>query len=699
MPTRTAIGPFLAILVLGVTACGQSAPPSAPPPTPSADPQTTAPSPQPGLDNVPPSLRLGLRAAFVQSRMPVTPTVVIVPDERSFVAAISTWNLDGGVRFPVLIDDGSWAARRAISRFVFAFKPKQVTRWSVPADAPAWPADAAARRTLIEQAAAKPWGINIATGGTDNVPLSGDALAAAMKQRWSAVQFKPPGLIVASVDDPAWPAALTLACARGQPIAWTTAPGNPSGHMSMEEADTLEQNIERLAEATGWSWSALGDDLDAVTICLNCSTKVFVGEAGKGDQRAMLALTDVIGRKVGPATDKSRKDRWAWSGLIIGKSWNAAYSAMSAVFLRPEAAWLFDGYDDTTPWNQWDATEAATALEKSGLVTTVDDNFRRGLNDWRGRTTAGVGAGLIAVNTSGNPDFFELKPGMGKPADLPILTQPAIVFFVHSWSAANPSDARTVAGRWLARGAYAYVGSVHEPYLQAFCPTPKLMQRLIVGLPLGVAARIDNGDVWKINIFGDPLITLGRTAGIALSPVVERPIGLDGARDVQTDLTESLRAGDFARSLNNLTLLGRDRDAARLLEAALREQRGSITPEAALAGLTGAFLAGDLPTLFSAYSIAQQPVGTERDIEQRGLWDARDMLWHAAFTRLDRLPRDQAQLLGLALRTETLVRDAREAYNAVRAAVTPEVARDVISRALKLATTDTERRELGQIGR
>jgi len=59
------------------------------------------------------------------------------------------------------------------------------------------------------------------------------------------------------------------------------------------------------------------------------------------------------------------------------------------------------------------------------------------------------------------------------------------VHFIHSWSAVTPDDRNTVGGRWLSNGVYAYVGSVDEPYVQAFV-TPHHLQILT---PFLIAAR------------------------------------------------------------------------------------------------------------------------------------------------------------------------------------------------------------------
>jgi hypothetical protein len=312
----------------------------------------------------------------------------------------------------------------------------------------------------------------------------------------------------------------------------------------------------------------------------------------------------------------------------------------------------------------------------------------------------GVNAGLVMVNSSGNPDTFNLKPGEGKPDDAPILRRSAFVHFVHSWSASTPSDVHTVAGAWLERGAYAYVGSVHEPYLQAFVPTPKLAMRLAAGLPLGAAARLDDGEPWKISILGDPLITLGKGG-----PVVEKALGLAGAVNLQEDLAAALKgeghggARDYTKAITSLSLMGRDADASQLLSAVLRQDRDKLTPEAALAGLSSAYFAGDLDTFIAAYNVAQPKLASEELVRAGGLWDARDMLWHALWPSLGTLNREQAQLLSMNLRAETLVRDAGEAYSAVSAAVNPGAAGDVVARAARLAKGDAERKQIEQIGK
>ncbi len=49
--------------------------------------------------------------------------------------------------------------------------------------------------------------------------------------------------------------------------------------------------------------------------------------------------------------------------------------------------------------------------------------------------------------------------------------RPTVVSIIHSFSAADPLDPSTIAGRWLENGVYIYFGAMNEPYLNAFrCP-------------------------------------------------------------------------------------------------------------------------------------------------------------------------------------------------------------------------------------
>jgi hypothetical protein len=95
---------------------------------------------------------------------------------------------------------------------------------------------------------------------------------------------------------------------------------------------------------------------------------------------------------------------------------------------------------------------------------------------------------------------------------------PAAVSIIHSFSAADPLDPSTIAGRWLEQGAFVYFGAMNEPYLHAFRP-PKLVAELAAAeIPLSAVLRQGEheffGRPWRLVYLGDPLygFTSGRSS-------------------------------------------------------------------------------------------------------------------------------------------------------------------------------------------
>lgn len=675
MLTRPALLALLALIAVCPAAVwsGQAAPP-----TPAPRPADDKPAATINLAALPPALRLGVRANFLQRQLGVIPTIVLVPDEASYIAAISAWSTkpDGAIRFPVLIDDGSWASQQRIMQFVRAFKPEAIVRWQLPADRRALPKDVEAWKTLIESAAAGVWG----------------STPAELTARWKAIGFEPAGVVVAWPEDPAWTAALALAASRGQPIVWYKPPlMDPSAMTDLGATDALSGAAMATLDKTGYAYRTLGDTIDAITICLNIPSKVWLGEK---DDRRLLATTDVIGR----AAKEPRRDRWAYASQIFGDSGRAAHDAMCGLFLLPESAWLLDGYDSTQPWINWDMTAAAERLRTIGLTITLDDapggatlpDLRarvaglRGAKD--GSIERGIDAGLIGMNTQGNPDFFGLPLGAGKPGDVPVLRRPAMAYVVHSFSVNQPGNRATIGGAFLSRGVYAYIGSVHEPFLQAFPPTPILMGRLAEGAAWAAAARDNDARVWKIAVFGDALITLGPQGPRLKAPL---PSALAGSAYISESLTPLLKERKFAAAMRLLAIQGRDTDAARLCAAIAKDSPADFTPEVALAGIGSCFFAGDLQVFITTATACLPALRDDARVQREGLEPVRDMIWQALYPRLGDPTPQEADLLAAALRPDTLARDAAEGFAAMRIARGEEAARTLLTKA-RLMVKDRE---------
>ncbi len=119
--------------------------------------------------------------------------------------------------------------------------------------------------------------------------------------------------------------------------------------------------------------------------------------------------------------------------------------------------------------------------------------------------------GFVWINSSGTPKEFSITGGPGRPADVPG-GFPRAVVMIHSYSAADLADPDTIAGRWLARGAFIYYGSVNEPFLQAFRPPRLVAEMLAAELPMAAALRQlefePHGRPWRLIYLGDPLYRL-----------------------------------------------------------------------------------------------------------------------------------------------------------------------------------------------
>ncbi len=606
MPTTpTGISRVLVVAAVLAAATASPAQDTAPPQT---QPEQ-APTPDPTLapTQMHPGVLLGRRAGALMATRPVIRTVVVVPDPASYAEAIARWKPEA--IYPVLIDDGSWAAQEDIARFVRGFQPEHVVRWQAPAGSlrpgsPMRPRRAVPNaRQLADAALPRSWGHEPSTDATpDTAPPTPAQLVGA----WLALGLTSPGVVLADERDPAWTAALALAAGRGQPILWTEFPALAiNSSLDRAQADAFASTIESLCAQLPLPWQGLGDAIDAVTICGSLPARI------KTSPNEFAATTDRLGRS-GATQDA---ERWAWAGQIFGSEPQAAYRAMCALFLRPRSTWTFDGYASTEPWVRWDGTAASKVFDDAGLLAMLDDEPRNTAADWKLRAERPVHAGLILINSSGNRGWFDLSGSRAHAGDVPLLDVPAAVHMVHSWSAVAPGRPNTVAGRWLERGVFAYIGSVHEPYLQAFVPTPFVAKRLLTGMAFGAVGRLDDAPVWRISVLGDPLYSVRPE-----SPVAETELPLEDAVSIDDLFKQAATEQRYADLFTALSLAGRDSDAARLFEAMLRDQPASLDAEVARAALFVLFRTGRDDEFLRAFAV----LGAEDAADI----NATDALWH-----------------------------------------------------------------------
>jgi hypothetical protein len=661
---------------------------------------------------------LGMKAEGVRRALAVAPMVVICPDEVSYLDALRQWSPQR--RFPVLIDDGSHDAAADIARFVRAFEPERVLWFDAmaggsrgdtadearaaarrhdspdvaaraatadnPAGADAEPGEAAGSegaesedaeaapslgpadfRARAEAIVARAWGVR---------PRDDTTAEPGMKQAllaWEAFDLHPFGVVACDARHGCRVAAVALAAGRAQPIVWVETPAGVNRAMTPDEARAISDAITSALDELGMQWNGLGAGIDAITLCAEAPVRIEGGPE-------TLAATDAIGRD-----PDDPMQRWAWTGQIFGSPPEAAYRAMCSLFLRPGSAWLFDGYPNEGPWMQYDQSAAAAVLRQAKLEVTIDDNARGSLDSWRSRTGLGVDADLIFVNSKGNKARFNLVGGTGHAADVPFLQRPAAVYFIHSWSATQPRARGTVAGKWLARGAYAYVGSVSEPYLQSFVPPVNVAARLGAGLPLAAAARPDESPPWKLAMIGDPLITFG-----SRPPAAEVEPDLPGAAPLEERMRSRLSADppDFAAAVRTLSMLGRDGDAAKLVAATLRERPQAVDAGVADVAVIPLLAVRDRETLALVARLTSH--------DRRA--DALDALWHLGWRHL-RATSDAnlAATMAANIRDHMLGRDAEDVANALQRARGRAAATNFLHSMRQRATREPDQQQIDKL--
>ncbi|MEM9155768.1 MAG: hypothetical protein AAGB13_12165 [Cyanobacteria bacterium P01_F01_bin.33] len=451
---RSAIALALCACLLAVPARSQ--------PTPSATPPTEP-------DNPPWPIRVGLRIAELRQKVPTVDRVVLVPDEATFLAAIQQWSLAG--RWPILINDD-----RYTPLFLQRFQPAEVVR--LPAVGTPLPAGENLREAM-QNAIAPAW----------NSPD-----ARSLSAVWRRLNWTPPGVVFTWERDTAWPAAVALAADRGQPLKFLEGDfGSPNSDLTDALIwNQLNGGVEQGVEETGYAYSGQGDAIDTVTVVRDLPVRY-------NNQ----ATTDLLARH---PTQK----RWAVTGWLFGSSQRALYQAMCAIFLPTESVLLYNSYAaEKEPWITYSTDDAAEFFQAGGLSVRHVKPPEAKRSTWLGlNEPTPFPFDLMLMSSRGPRHIFRVGQGNAALDDIPTLATPTAIHLIHSGSAAAPGDPNTVAGRWLDNGAYAYIGSVREPYLTAFIPPNVMTARLLRGTPFLMAARHYNLEPWRITTIGDPLMIL-----------------------------------------------------------------------------------------------------------------------------------------------------------------------------------------------
>jgi hypothetical protein len=411
----------------------------------------------------------------------VVDVVCLVPDATTFLEAIAAW--DERHYFPILIDDVEYSLK-----FLRAFHPARVVR--LPRTGAAV-SPAAGRPQASDEvwrdavsAVGRSW-----TADDRGKPLPGDAIPRSLGPT-------PPGVVVSAPDSPALAGAVALAAGRFQPLVrWRTA-RTFNDELKGEEAEALARELEGIINGVAPDHGRLGDDCDFVTLAGDYPYRYL-----EKDQRN--AFDDLILR----GGDDRR--RWAYAGRVMGGPTASVYRAMCGLFLTPATGIAYNTYAEVDrPWSDYVMTLAAARLNQA-FPTQHLHGDRANLAGWHETFDPVNRQGLALINTHGGATNFHLAGGVdGHTSDIPE-SAPTAVLIIHSFSAESPTNAQTLAGRWLANGAFVYFGAMYEPYLQSF-RTPSLVSTFLAeNLPVVAAVRMTQPEPfakpWRLVYFGDPL--------------------------------------------------------------------------------------------------------------------------------------------------------------------------------------------------
>jgi hypothetical protein len=600
------------------------------------------------------AIALGMRAEQVNRAFPTVDQVVLVPDEATYIDELARWSPQG--RWPVLFEDGHLAPM-----FIRHFGPGRVIRRE-PADNEQAAAPVTKRR--IEATVIRVWGGN---------PQQ-DTIRGVCDRHG----YVPPGVVIASTNDPAWAAAVALAAGRGQPIGWLDeSSANPNRMLDAEAARRLSKAVDDLVTATGYPHDRLGDAIETITVCRAVAGRAEIPFPGGAP--TIVAVTDLLGRR-------DNGERYAFAGWIFGDHARSAYTAMCSLFLTRHRFLLVNTYPAGDPWGAYDTKVAAMALADRGFTTLSRRGRDAGLRAWLAALPGGVSGDVLAMNSKGNAGFFDLTDGRAYPGDVPMLNEPLAVHFTHSFSMRSPGNASTVAGRWLQRGAYAYVGAVDEPGLAAFLTPTDLAERWTAGVPFLVGARRwrDSGP-WKVSVYGDPLMgCLPPGSPARLSPP-DDDRGLDlkmHAARVMRRIASDKTGTEIPEAIRTLALLGQDEIAVQMWRYAAESER----PAAAAPALGSLFRAGRHDDFVAAWRLVD-------DHDDRAV----DMLWHLLTPRLGGADAATLRLLVSKIRPGQAEADLERLLAPLTAAFGAAFARQTIQREINRTTNPRARRRLEKL--
>jgi hypothetical protein len=424
--------------------------------------------------------------------------VYLVPDLPTFLYYISTW--DGDKRFPVFM-----IRNRYFEKFVLAYKPDKILKTSSANLG-------RINESLLRGAVCASWSKETI------VDLPRGVSREKFKELLGRRKAGPRGIVLTSVDAKQLPAALALAAAHRQLLDFLSLPSSVrkmklSETLTFEQKEQIREEVIQTIDRWGYSFSKLDDEVDYITLGLDLPFG-FMGTDPMTRTKQRLCLDDGINRMTPDGTipssggetvkgEDARGNCFAYVGRLIEPDEGMSlYQAMCSIFLDTSQALYFDRWPE-----KWGlrCQEGAWVMQSRIPVTLVKTG-QSSMARWRRLVGDLNPFGFLHVSSAGASTEW----GDGKVSDIPE-SVPVIVFFAHSFSASDPYDDTTIAGRWLRNGSFIYFGSISEPYAQSFNTSRTAAAAAVDGEPLAKAFQAKEllparfTFQWKQIYIGDPL--------------------------------------------------------------------------------------------------------------------------------------------------------------------------------------------------
>ncbi len=488
------------------------------------------------------------------------PKVVVAPDLPTFFHYLGRWTAD--VMFPVLLWDDYLTPA-----FIARYRPKEVYFPSPVRD-----------KTPLERLF---WRALVASLGKGDVASVKQAGPAEYEAARKAVEPLPCGVVFADPSASGLAAAALLASGHFQSVLLDSlAVESPAKVVNEDAFLKLRERIENILSSTGFAWRGHCDDIDYFTLA--CDLPVGVNLFSRYD-KVRSALDDCLFRN-------DDLTRWGFPGRLLGGEEMKLYQAACSLFLDTDHAFLFDTYPES--WSNYRTEPLAEHLDEIGI--TAENLYKDAvIENWRRHFTKPNTASLVYVNSSGGATKWSIRGKKASWEDVP-LSLPTVVNYNHSGSAGNAYSRNTIAGRWLANGAFVYFGSYAEPLLGAFVPPSEFGRRLAEGNTMSWSLRRMMGESfwtpWKLIYFGDPLYVPAARRTKGDCPACEAKYEARTLLKVTARRPAASVARRLARDLKVLRLAAAAGDAAavdRTVDGMLKRlaRARKVPPEAAAAFL------------------------------------------------------------------------------------------------------------------